>query len=147
MQYTYTYLIVKQKQLIRVTIPSFRTKMIQKMNSNPEKHTLERLQVPARPPSTTTRYRTAASQGFRSNCVASSSPRPQQRICTRSSSCSSRSVRSGRPEFPVPRSNFRRQCADKEILRRALTPPVRRRSCRWWDFRPTPSRLCNMSMA
>lgn len=41
---------------------------------------------------------------------------------------------------------FRRKQAKKEILRRALTPPVRRPTLRWLDFRPTPSRLRNMSV-
>ncbi|XP_010535119.1 PREDICTED: uncharacterized protein LOC104810490 [Tarenaya hassleriana] len=35
----------------------------------------------------------------------------------------------------------------REVLRRAMTPPGRRISLRWWNFRPTPSRLCNMSSA
>ncbi|KAK1407084.1 hypothetical protein QVD17_38695 [Tagetes erecta] len=41
----------------------------------------------------------------------------------------------------------RRQRASKEIVRRALTPPARRLTWRWFDFRPTPSRLSVMSMA
>ncbi|KAK9072313.1 hypothetical protein SSX86_008746 [Deinandra increscens subsp. villosa] len=40
----------------------------------------------------------------------------------------------------------RRQHASKEMVRRALTPPARRLSWRWFDFRPTPSRLSVMSM-
>ncbi|KAI3769247.1 hypothetical protein L6452_00348 [Arctium lappa] len=35
----------------------------------------------------------------------------------------------------------RRRRASKEIVRRALTPPVRKLTKRWLDFRPTPSRL------
>ncbi|CAI0439045.1 unnamed protein product [Linum tenue] len=36
----------------------------------------------------------------------------------------------------------------REVLRRALMPASRRPSLRRWNnFRPTPSRLCNMSMA
>ncbi|KVI10508.1 hypothetical protein Ccrd_011097 [Cynara cardunculus var. scolymus] len=46
-------------------------------------------------------------------------------------------------EMVVPR----RRRASKEIVRRALTPPARRLSKRWLDFRPTPSRLSVMSMA
>ncbi|XP_027769396.1 uncharacterized protein LOC114075226 [Solanum pennellii] len=37
--------------------------------------------------------------------------------------------------------------ANKEIIKRALTPPARRPTLRWLDFKPTPSRLCNMSAA
>ncbi|CAN4096991.1 unnamed protein product [Withania somnifera] len=37
--------------------------------------------------------------------------------------------------------------ANKEIIKRALTPPARRLTLRWLDFKPTPSRLCNMSAA
>ncbi|KAI3753782.1 hypothetical protein L2E82_25845 [Cichorium intybus] len=43
---------------------------------------------------------------------------------------------SGR-EMVVPR----RRRASKEIVRRALMPPARKLSRRWFDFRPTPSRL------
>ncbi|CAN1789486.1 hypothetical protein LINPERHAP1_LOCUS18497 [Linum perenne] len=35
----------------------------------------------------------------------------------------------------------------REMLRRALKPPTRRPSLRWVNFRPSPSRLSNMSMA
>lgn len=52
-----------------------------------------------------------------------------------------------RSEMTVYRDKFRRREAKKEILRRALTPPAKRPTLRWLDFRPTPSRLCNMSMA
>ncbi|KAI3686271.1 hypothetical protein L1987_79945 [Smallanthus sonchifolius] len=41
----------------------------------------------------------------------------------------------------------RRHRASKEMVRRALTPPARRLTWRWFDFRPTPSRLSVMSMA
>lgn len=41
-----------------------------------------------------------------------------------------------------------RRCrASKVMVRRALTPPARRLTWRWFDFRPTPSRLSVMSMA
>ncbi|GFZ04826.1 hypothetical protein Acr_17g0003980 [Actinidia rufa] len=117
--------------------------MLQKMQTSPEKHTLGRPQVQAKP-SSTTGHRTPTSRIGRSNSMASS-PRPQ-RTYTRSSSCNSRSVRSGHHEIPVPKNKSRRCGAQREILRRALTPPIRRQSRRWWDFRPTPSRLSNMSM-
>lgn len=55
-----------------------------------------------------------------------------------------RGLRSG---IAVYGNTLRRREAKKEILRRALTPPVKRPTLRWLDFRPTPSRLCNMSMA
>ncbi|KAI5662674.1 hypothetical protein M9H77_21997 [Catharanthus roseus] len=59
-----------------------------------------------------------------------------------------RSTRGFRPEMAAATSDkFRRREAKKEILRRALTPPVKRPTLRWLDFRPVPSRLCNMSMA
>ncbi|KAI8552658.1 hypothetical protein RHMOL_Rhmol06G0283200 [Rhododendron molle] len=112
------------------------------MQSNPEKHTVRRvLQVPA-----------AENRSFRSNSMASSSsrahhistrsssPRPQH-ICTHSSSCNSRLVRGIGHEISIPGNGLRRHRADKEILRRALTPPAHRQSRRWWNFRPTPSRL------
>ncbi|CAN0915581.1 hypothetical protein LINGRAHAP2_LOCUS29213 [Linum grandiflorum] len=48
-----------------------------------------------------------------------------------------------------PSNNRRRQQAagSREVLRRALMPPTRRPSLRWVNFRPSPSRLCKMSMA
>lgn len=55
----------------------------------------------------------------------------------------------GRNGFPVPAGEKlkRRPArhANMEIVKRALTPPIRRLSLRWWNFRPTPSRLSNMS--
>lgn len=59
----------------------------------------------------------------------------------------SRSTRGLRSEMTVYGDKFRRREAKKEILRRALTPPAKRPTLRWLDFRPTPSRLCNMSTA
>lgn len=60
----------------------------------------------------------------------------------------SRSTTRGlRSEMGVYGDKFRRREAKKEILRRALTPPAKRPTLRWLDFQPTPSRLCNMSMA
>ncbi|XP_030442306.1 uncharacterized protein LOC115664519 [Syzygium oleosum] len=58
------------------------------------------------------------------------------------------SVQCGRHGYVVPdeRAVTRNQ-ANKEILRRALTPPARRFSLRRWSFRPTPSRLSAMSTA
>ncbi|KAJ0578611.1 hypothetical protein HanIR_Chr05g0249871 [Helianthus annuus] len=59
------------------------------------------------------------------------------------------------PLFPAKRmtrtrkmkTDRRRHHASKEMVRRALTPPARRLTWRWFDFRPTPSRLSVMSMA
>ncbi|XVF18940.1 hypothetical protein REPUB_Repub11eG0067000 [Reevesia pubescens] len=75
---------------------------------------------------------------------SSASPRPRPR-CT----CSKHPGASpcSRHGYMVPRLNMRRNSANKEILRRALTPPYRKMTLRWWNFRPTPSRLSNMSMA
>ncbi|KAF3339498.1 hypothetical protein FCM35_KLT16969 [Carex littledalei] len=56
---------------------------------------------------------------------------------------------------PIPPSARHRDMArrrvpsNKELLRRALCPPVRRRGppgLRRWTFRPMPSRLRNMSL-
>ncbi|KAJ0548133.1 hypothetical protein HanIR_Chr08g0380131 [Helianthus annuus] len=51
--------------------------------------------------------------------------------------------------FSVPARMITRtnKMATKVMVRRALTPPARRLSWRWFDFRPTPSRLSVMSMA
>ncbi|KHN36790.1 hypothetical protein glysoja_001521 [Glycine soja] len=62
--------------------------------------------------------------------------------------CSNRpgSVRCARHGYMEP-GEKKRRVASKEILRRALTPPPKRLALRWLNFRPTPSRLSNMSMA
>ncbi|CAK9325170.1 unnamed protein product [Citrullus colocynthis] len=56
-------------------------------------------------------------------------------------------VRGGRNLMGVPGDKFRRNQGSREVLRRALMPPSRRPTLRWMNFRPTPSRLSNMSMA
>ncbi|XVF70357.1 hypothetical protein PTKIN_Ptkin11bG0155600 [Pterospermum kingtungense] len=85
-------------------------------------------------------------QGYRKGYMAASSscPRPRPR-CT----CSGHpgSAPCSRHGYMLPRRNMKRDSANKEILRRALTPPNRKMTLRWWNFRPTPSRLSNMSMA
>ncbi|MCL7046635.1 hypothetical protein MKW94_021434 [Papaver nudicaule] len=43
--------------------------------------------------------------------------------------------------------NGRVRSADRELLKRALMPPVCRSAKRCRDFRPTPSRLSSMSIA
>lgn len=52
-----------------------------------------------------------------------------------------------RRRYAVSGERLRKGHADKVILRRALSPPARRSSLRWLNFRPTPSRLSNMSVA
>ncbi|XP_050219229.1 uncharacterized protein LOC126669726 [Mercurialis annua] len=76
---------------------------------------------------------------------SSSSSARARSICT----CSNKpgSVRCSKHGYVVPNDKMRKHQASKEILRRALTPPHRKMSLRWWNFRPTPSRLSNMSMA
>ncbi|KAF8413936.1 hypothetical protein HHK36_001932 [Tetracentron sinense] len=76
----------------------------------------------------------------------SSSSRTSPRL-TCSQTDHPRSFNCSRRELEVPGKELRRRRADRVILRRALTPPVHRPSQRWWNFRPTPSRLSNMSMA
>ncbi|CAL0325459.1 unnamed protein product [Lupinus luteus] len=73
-------------------------------------------------------------------------PRPRS-ACT----CSNRSgsvlcVRHGYVVPPLEK-RMKKRLASKEILRRALNPPPKRLALRWLNFRPTPSRLSNMSMA
>uniref|UniRef100_A0A6N2L815 Uncharacterized protein n=1 Tax=Salix viminalis TaxID=40686 RepID=A0A6N2L815_SALVM len=57
------------------------------------------------------------------------------------------SVRCSKHGYLVPSDRLRRHQANREILRRALAPPNRRLTLRWFNFQPTPSRLSNMSMA
>ncbi|XP_028779925.1 uncharacterized protein LOC114736302 [Neltuma alba] len=64
--------------------------------------------------------------------------------------CSNRpgSARCARHGYLVPPGErMKKRPASKEILRRALTPPPRRFAFRSLNFRPTPSRLSQMSMA
>ncbi|KAM1057439.1 hypothetical protein EV2_031617 [Malus domestica] len=79
---------------------------------------------------------------------SSSSPRPRKQVCT----CSNRPGlnRCSRHGYAMPPGGekWRRNYANKEVLRRALRPtPNRSLSLRWWNFQPMPSRLSNMSMA
>uniref|UniRef100_A0A5B7BRU3 Uncharacterized protein n=1 Tax=Davidia involucrata TaxID=16924 RepID=A0A5B7BRU3_DAVIN len=116
------------------------------MQTLSQKQTFERLQLPAKALSVVTGdQRIDMSQGCRKSCVAS--PRPP-RMYTRSSSYHSK-VTSGthRHKEAPPLDKLRRCCGSKEILRRALTPSRRTTTWRWWNFRPTPSRLSNMSTA
>ncbi|XP_058096763.1 uncharacterized protein LOC131242227 [Magnolia sinica] len=60
-------------------------------------------------------------------------------------------IRSSRYQSVVPSERrLRKHPGEREILRRALSPPVRQSpnsGTRRWNFRHTPSRLCNMSMS
>ncbi|GAA0161230.1 hypothetical protein LIER_17592 [Lithospermum erythrorhizon] len=70
-------------------------------------------------------------------------------LSSSSSSASSknglRSVSKLRNQFSTFSLRLRLEQANKEMLRRALTPPTRRLRKRWLNFKPTPSRLSNMS--
>ncbi|XP_065864547.1 uncharacterized protein [Euphorbia lathyris] len=85
-------------------------------------------------------------QRYSRSVISASSPRVRVRSsCT----CSNRpgSARCSRHGYVVPGDKLRKYSAKKEIIRRALSPPAKRMSLRWCNFRPTPSRLSNMSMA
>ncbi|XVF04149.1 hypothetical protein REPUB_Repub05bG0057200 [Reevesia pubescens] len=108
-----------------------------------EKQTTQGLEIPATP--STVGDTAEENWGWRKSYMASSSS-PRLRLrCT----CSNHpgSAPCSRHGYMVPRPNMRRFGGNKEILRRALTPPNRKMTLRWWNFRPTPSRLSNMSMA
>ncbi|KAJ6966507.1 hypothetical protein NC652_004151 [Populus alba x Populus x berolinensis] len=94
------------------------------METISQKQTRGRLQPPAR------QSLGEGNRVRRNNQEASISPRP-------------RSTHG----YLVPSDKLRRNQANTEILRRALAPPNRRLTLRWFNFQPTPSRLSNMSMA
>ncbi|KAK9004970.1 hypothetical protein V6N11_042420 [Hibiscus sabdariffa] len=78
-------------------------------------------------------YMTPSSSGRRPRCTCLS--RPGLAPCRRHG-------------YMLPKQSMRRYGANKEVLRRALAPPPNRKmTVRWWNFKPTPSRLSNMSMA
>lgn len=64
----------------------------------------------------------------------------------RSMSLQTASVKQIRREAAI-RKKLKGRKGDREVVKRALTRPIRRPSLRWLNFRPTPSRLSNMSMA
>lgn len=106
----------------------------------------QRLQAPAGR-SSLNRDAMEGHRGLRknNNYAVSSSPRPRP-VCT----CSNHpgAVKCTRHGYAVPHAEtLKKHSARKEVLRRALTPPPRRLSLRWFNFRPTPSRLSNMSVA
>uniref|UniRef100_A0A2P2L064 Uncharacterized protein n=1 Tax=Rhizophora mucronata TaxID=61149 RepID=A0A2P2L064_RHIMU len=113
------------------------------MQSIPRDRTPERLRIPARQSLAGNAESGSRIRG-NNHHVATSSPRPRS-ICT-CSNCPG-SVKCRRHGYAVPSDKLRRRHANKEILRRALTPPNRGLTCRCWNFRPIPSRLSNMSMA
>ncbi|KAK4387045.1 hypothetical protein Sango_2575100 [Sesamum angolense] len=61
------------------------------------------------------------------------------------SHCMHRSHRNDQGATGGYRSRARQ--GSKEVVRRALTPPCQKPRWRWWNFRPTLSRLSNMSTA
>ena len=69
--------------------------------------------------------------------------------CRLACTCSNRpgSVRCARHGYIVPGERMKKRQVSQEILKRALTPPPRRLGLRWLNFRPTPSRLSNMSLS
>ncbi|XP_059664529.1 uncharacterized protein LOC132310366 [Cornus florida] len=112
------------------------------MQRIPNKQAYEKLQLLTRA-SSMAGDRTGTSRGCQNGSVAS--PRPLN-MYRRSSSHNSRVVQSIRHVVP-PTGRLRRRYAGKEVVKRALTPPIRQPTRRWWDFRPTPSRLSTMSTA
>ncbi|KAE8723509.1 NAC domain protein [Hibiscus syriacus] len=79
-------------------------------------------------------YMTSSSSSFRNSRRCTCLSQPGSAPCSRHG-------------YMLPRQNMRRNGGNKEIIRRAITPPNRKMTLRWWNFRPTPSRLSNMSMA
>ncbi|KAK9268593.1 hypothetical protein L1049_000348 [Liquidambar formosana] len=114
-----------------------------KMQGTSQKPIRERLLLPARPSAAGDRW---GSFRVRHDNGMASSPRPRGFVRTSSSSNHLGSIQRSRHRYGVPSEKSRRN-ADKEILKRALSPPTRRSRQRCWNFRPTPSRLCKMSMA
>ncbi|XP_022735571.1 uncharacterized protein LOC111288890 [Durio zibethinus] len=113
----------------------------------PGKQTTEGLEFPEKLPTAgdTADENQGRRKIFMASSSSSSAPRQRPR-CT----CSNHpgSAPCSRHGYMIPgEKNMRRYSANKEILMRALTPPNRKMTLRWWNFRPTPSRLSNMSMA
>ncbi|KAI4366084.1 hypothetical protein MLD38_022007 [Melastoma candidum] len=90
---------------------------------------------------------------WRSSSLSSSSTRQRQGGCTCSRRVGMVQCRLHGCVVPGSGDRFRRSGSvggngGREILRRALMPPSRRVvGRRWLNFRPTPSRLCNVSTA
>ncbi|KAF5193007.1 hypothetical protein FRX31_017406 [Thalictrum thalictroides] len=115
--------------------------------------------IPQRPPTEVAEHQYASQNlipGFRneksssrrrSNCMVSS---PRLRSTTTTyisiSSLASPHRCTSHREMAVSGDRLlRRRYSSRELLKRALAPPVHRSSQRWWNFRPTPSRLSRMS--
>ncbi|OMO80375.1 hypothetical protein CCACVL1_13008 [Corchorus capsularis] len=114
--------------------------------TTPEEQTVQQgLDIPATPSMVVDTAEENIKGRRKSYMASSSSPRPRPRCTCLNHPGSAPCSRHG---YMVPRQNMRKSySANKEILRRALTPPNRKMTLRWWNFRPTPSRLSNMSMA
>ncbi|KAL5737960.1 hypothetical protein ACOSP7_030721 [Xanthoceras sorbifolium] len=89
----------------------------------------ERLQLPAKP------SRTGPTRKSRTGFMCTCSNRPGSNKCSLHG-------------YLVPRQKLKSLSGgNKEVINRALSPSNRRLSLRWWNFRPTPSRLSIMSTA
>ncbi|CAI9772753.1 unnamed protein product [Fraxinus pennsylvanica] len=111
------------------------------------KVTIQRLPHPPRPPpSTTAGSRVERNLSCRNGYQV---PPRSNSLYTCSTQHGSRSVRGfwhQAKAAALPSDRLRRRQGNREIIRRALAPPCHRPSWRWWNFRPTPSRLSKMSM-
>ncbi|XVF78167.1 hypothetical protein PTKIN_Ptkin14bG0107800 [Pterospermum kingtungense] len=110
----------------------------------PEKQATEGLEFQATPSAEEKQSCRTSYMAPAPSSSSSSSPRPRPR-CT----CANHpgSAPCSRHGYMIPRQSMRRYSANKEILRRALTPPNKKITLRWLNFRPTPSRFSNISMA
>ncbi|KAB1669527.1 hypothetical protein ERO13_D05G360000v2 [Gossypium hirsutum] len=108
-----------------------------------EKQTTQGLETPGTAGDLKGENRSRRRSYMASPSSSSSSPRLRPR-CT----CSNQpgSAPCSKHGYMVPRQNTKRYGGNKEIIRRAITPN-RKMTLRWWNFRPTPSRLSNMTMA
>lgn len=106
---------------------------------------IQRLPIPPREPALAT-ARCRVEKNFNCRNGYQVSPRPH-RLYTSLTQHDSRMVKVFRPKAKTvpPHDRLRRRQANREITTRALTPPCRRPSWRWWNFRPTPSRPSKMS--
>lgn len=118
-----------------------------KMQRIRQKQAVQQQQEPARS-SSLAGESMEGNRGQKNRYVSSSSPSPRPRpACTCSNRPGSVSCISHGYAVPAGEKLRRNNNASKEVLRRALAPPIRRLSLRWLNFRPKPSRLSNMSVA
>ncbi|PIA40771.1 hypothetical protein AQUCO_02400083v1 [Aquilegia coerulea] len=111
--------------------------------------------IPQRPPTEASGHQYASQNlipGFRNekssrrrNNWTVSSPRSRSTTTYISISSLASPQRCSHRELAVSGDILRRRYSSRELLKRALAPPVHRSSQRWWNFRPTPSRLSRMS--